>query len=169
MKKLLLLPILALLFVSCEGPMGPPGRDGQDGQVIVGQMFEVTATFNSSNDYQEFFDIPSQIEVFDSDIIMVYILDGVDNNGRDIWQPLPKSFFFDDDDDVLIYSFDYTMVDVSLFLDGTVYFDDLPSEFTQDIIFRVAVLPVDGIQGLNLNNMENVLNAMGNKEIIILH
>ena len=163
MKKLFLLPILALLFVSCEGPMGPPGRDGQ---VIVGQMFEVNATFNSGNDYQEFFDIPSQIDVFDTDVMVAYILIG-DFEGRDIWEPVPQTLFFEDG--TLLYGFNYTLADVSFFLDGSVYLDDLDSSFTQDIIFRVAVLPADQVQGLNLKNMDNVLNAMENKEIIKLH
>ncbi len=164
MKKfLLLLPIFSLLFISCEGPMGPPGRDGQ---VTVGEMFEVNASFNSSNDYQEFFKIPSQIDVFESDVMAAYILVG-EFEGKDIWEPIPQTLFFEDG--TLLYGFNYTLADVSFFLDGTVDLDYLDPSFTQNIIFRVAVLPANQVQGLNLNNMENVLNAIGNKEIIKLH
>lgn len=166
MKKLFLLPLISLLFLSCEGPIGPPGLDGLDGQVILGQMFEVTATFNSSNDYQEFFDIPSEIDVYDTDIIVAYILVG-EFEGRDIWEPLPQTLFFEDE--TLLYGYNYTLADVSFFLDGTVFFGDLPQDFLQNIIFRVAVLPADQIQGLDLNNMDNVLNALENKDIIKLH
>lgn len=163
MKKLLLLPFLALLFVSCEGPMGPPGRDGLDGVNIVGQIFEANVSFNASDNYEVFVDIPSQIEVYPSDIVMAYILVG-DFEGRDIWEPLPQTLFFEDG--TLLYGFNYTLADVSFFLDGTVYLDGLPSDFTQDIIFRVAVIPADNVQGLDLNNMDNVLNSLKNKEII---
>jgi len=164
MKKLFLLPLISLLFLSCEGPMGPPGRDGQ---VIVGQMFEVTASFNAGNDYQEFFDIPSQIDVFASDIIVAYTLVEVTNNGLDVWEPLPQTYFLDGK--TLLYGYNYTLNDVSFFLDGTVDLDYLDPSFTQNIVFRVAVLPVDQVQGLDLNNMDNVLNAMENKDIIKLH
>ena len=178
MKKLLLLSILSLIFISCEGPMGPPGRDGfdgvdgrdgadgADGINIVGQMFEATVSFNSDNEYKVFVDIPSQIEVFDTDIILAYILVG-EYEGRDIWEPLPQTLFFENK--ILLYGYDYTYFDVSFFLDGTVNLDFLDASFTDDIIFRVAVLPADQVQGLDLNNMDNVLNAIGNKEIIKLH
>ena len=166
MKKLLLLPILALLFISCEGPMGPPGRDGQDGVNILGQIFETTVSFNSNDDYSVFVDIPSQIEVYDTDIIVAYILVG-DFEGIDIWEPLPQTLFFEDG--TLLYGFNYTLADVSFFLDGTVDLDYLDQGFTQNIVFRVAVLPADAVQGMDLSNMENVLNAIGNKEVIKLH
>lgn len=167
MKKfLILLPILSLLFISCEGPMGPPGQDGLNGVNILGQIFEAQVNFNAGDNYEVFVDIPNQIEVFDTDIIMAYILVG-EFEGRDIWEPLPQTLFFEDE--TLLYGFNYTTLDVSFFLDGTVDFDNLPSEFTQNIIFRVAVLPADAVQGMDLSNMENVLNAMENKDIIKLH
>lgn len=164
MKKLLLLPLLALLFISCEGPMGPPGRDGVN---IVGQMFEANVSFNAGNGYEVFVDIPSQIDVYDTDIIVAYILVG-EFEGKDIWEPLPQTLFLDDGT-TLLYGYNYTIVDVSFFLDGTTNLDFLDSGFTQDIIFRVAVLPADQVQGLDLNNMDNVLNSLENNEIIKLH
>ncbi len=160
MKKFLLLPILALLFVSCEGPMGPPGRDGQ---VIVGQIFEVNVSFDAADNYEVFVDIPSQIDVYPSDIVVAYILMG-EFEGRDIWEPLPQTLFFGDE--TLLYGYNFTLADVSFFLDGTVFFDSLPSDYTNNIIFRVAVLPADNVQGLDLNNMENVLNYLDNNEVI---
>ncbi len=163
MKKLLLIPFITLLFISCEGPMGPPGRDGLDGINILGQIFEAQINFSAGDNYEAFVDIPNQIEVFDTDIIMAYILVG-EFEGRDIWEPLPQTLFFEDE--TLLYGFNYTTLDVGFFLDGTVDFDNLPSEFTQNIIFRVAVLPADAVQGMDLSNMENVLNSLINKEII---
>jgi len=163
MKKLLLLPVIALLFISCEGPMGPPGRDGQ---VIVGQMFEANISFNAGNDYTEFVDIPSQIDVYPSDIVMAYILTG-EFEGKDIWEPLPQTLFFDDG--TLLYGYNYTLNDVSFFLDGTVNLDFLDPSYKNNIIFRVAVLPADQVQGLNLNNMDSVLSSMGSREIIKLN
>ena len=166
MKKLLWIPVIALLFISCEGPMGPPGRDGLDGINIVGKIFEKTVSFNSGNDYKVFVDIPSQIDVYPSDIIMAYILAG-ESDGKDIWEPLPQTLFFNDG--TLLYGYNYTLVDVGFFLDGTVNLDLLDVDFTQNITFRVAVLPADAVQGININNMESVLNAMNNRDIIKLN
>ncbi len=163
MKKLLLIPFIALLLISCEGPMGPPGRDGQ---VIVGQMFEANISFNAGNDYQEFVDIPSQIDVYPTDIVVAYILAG-DFDGSDIWEPLPQTLFLNEG--TLLYGYNYTEFDVGFFLDGTVDLDQLDSDFTNNIIFRVAVLPADQVQGLDLSNMTNVLNSLENKEIIHLN
>jgi len=163
MKKLLWIPVIALLFISCEGPMGPPGRDGQ---VIVGKMFETTVSFNSNDEYKVYVDIPNQIDVYPTDIIVAYILAG-EFEGKDIWEPLPQTLFFNDG--TLLYGYNYTLVDVGFFLDGTVNLDFLDVDFTQNITFRVAVLPADAVQGLDLNNMESVLNALNNRDIIKLN
>jgi hypothetical protein len=168
MKKLLLLPIISLLLVSCQGDPGPPGRDGVDGLDginILGQIFEAQVDFNANNNYEVLVDIPTQIEVFDTDVVIAYILIG-ENNGIDIWEPLPQTLFFNDG--ILLYGYNFTFEDILFFLDGTVLFDNLPPETTQGVIFRVAILPADAANGLDLNNFENVMNSLKNKEIIRL-
>ncbi len=169
MKKLLLLSIISLLLVSCQGDPGPPGRDGAnglDGINILGQIFEAQVDFNANNNYEVLVDIPTQIEVFDTDVVIAYILIGT-NNGVDIWEPLPQTLFFDDG--ILLYGYNFTFEDVLFFLDGTVFFDNLPPETTQGVIFRVAILPADVAKGLDLTNLENVMNSLKNKEIIKLN
>ena len=87
MKKIaLLLLFVTILFVSCstegtQGPPGPQGPPGTDG--LLGQIFEVEVDFDDLNNYQFLVDFPTTIEVFDSDIVVAYILDAVDN-GIDI-------------------------------------------------------------------------------------
>ncbi|MEN8123985.1 MAG: hypothetical protein ABFR32_02570 [Bacteroidota bacterium] len=167
MKKIL--PILlsvSLLFVSCVSEIGPPGPPGQDGINIMGQIFEAQVNFNDSNNYEVLIDFPSNIEVYDTDVVMAYILSGVDN-GVDIWEPLPQTLFFEDG--ILLYGFNHTYADIQFFLDGTVYLDDLSTQFTQDIIFRVAIIPAESAQGLNLDNLDSVLNSLQNQEIIRLN
>jgi len=169
MKKLLLLSIISLLLVSCQGDPGPPGRDGVDGLDginILGQIFEAQIDFNANNNFEVLVDIPTQIEVFDTDVVMAYILIGT-NNGIDIWEPLPQTLFFDDG--ILLYGYNFTFEDILFFLDGTVFFDNLPPEITQGVIFRVAILPADAAKGLDLNKLENVMNSLKNKEIIRLN
>lgn len=163
MKKILALIFsVSVFFISCEGDQGPPGPPGLDGGLIVGQMFERTVDFTPGNDFEVLIDIPAQIEVLDTDIVLVYTLIEIDN-GVDVWEPLPQTFFFEDG--ILLYSFDYTQQDVNLFLDGTVILDDLSADLTQDITFRMIVIPADDAENINLNNMESLMEAIRLKDV----
>jgi len=170
MKNLFtLLTLVSLLFISCEGEMGPPGRDGLDGLDgvnILGQIFEAQVDFNTGNNFEAYVEFPSNIEVFDTDVVIAYVLVGNDN-GVDIWEPLPQTLFFDEG--ILLYGFNHTFADIVFFMDGTVSLQNLLPELTQDIIFRVAILPADAAQNLDLNNLENVMNSFKNKEVIKLN
>jgi len=166
MKKLSMLVVLfAALLTSCQGDMGPPGPPGLDGldgvDGLIGSIFEVEGDFNPDS-YEFFVDIPSSIVVYDTDVVMAYILNGTDNN-VDIWEPLPQTLFFGND--ILLYGFDYTYFDVRFFLDGTIDFNSLDPLYTDNVIFRVAVIPADFAAGINTLNFEEVMAAMNVKAI----
>ncbi|TDI75295.1 MAG: collagen-like protein, partial [Bacteroidetes bacterium] len=74
MKKIFLLIAIAgsLIFSSCEGDPGPQGEPGIN---ILGQVFEVTVNFTAGNDFSRLVTIPSNVEVFESDVILVYWLE----------------------------------------------------------------------------------------------
>lgn len=158
MKKLSLI-LLLVLFVSCEGEQGPTGPQGPPGP--VGQAFEVQANFNESNNYSAVFPFPDNIQVLETDIVAVYLLWEVDpETGNDVWQPLPVSIFFDNGE--LQYAFDHTAADVQLFLAGDTNLNAVGDEFTQDQIFRVAILPVDYVesQKIDISDMDEVMKAI---------
>ena len=142
MKKLFILFALVSVsfFSSCEGDRGPQGEPGIN---ILGQVFEVTVDFGPGNDYSRLISVPANIEVFESDAILVYLLEDVvpDGNGGslDVWSQLPQTIFVSQG--TLVYNFDHTFVDVRLFLDGNFNLDTLGSEFTNDQTFRIAVVP----------------------------
>jgi len=155
---------LSGVLISCEGPAGPPGppgpvgpagADGADG--LIGSVFEAEISFDKGNEYQELVEFPTSIVVFDSDVVVAYILTAVDN-GTDIWEPLPQTLFFDDD--ILLYGYDYTSSDIRFFIDGTVDFGSLDPIFTDDVIFRVAIIPADFAATIDVGNIENVISAM---------
>ncbi len=163
MKKYITL-LAALFAVSCQGPVGPPGPPGPPGP--IGQAFEVAADFNPGNNYSQIFAIPDEIVVYESDIVVVYLLWKVDEEtGYDVWQPLPVSVFFSNGE--LQYAFDHTVADVRIFLTGDINLNTLGPAFTQNQIFRVVVLPAEYVQSnnINLQNMKAVMKAVSEKKI----
>lgn len=170
MKKLFtLLFVSSLLFVSCEGeqgPPGPPGPAGEDGDGLLGQVFEAEVDFIAANQFEELVLFPDNIVVYDTDVVLAYFLDGV-VDGLDVWEPLPRTLYFEDGE--LLYGFNHTVGDILFFLDGTVNFNNLPDQFTQNVIFRVAILPAEMAESVDLNSLESVMSAVQNKEIMQLN
>jgi hypothetical protein len=143
MKHLFLFLALSssIFFLSCEGDPGPPGEPGVN---ILGQVFEVTVDFTPGNNFSTLVNFPSNVEVFESDVVLVYLLEDVipGNNGSiDVWSQLPQTFFVDQG--TLVYNFDHTFLDVQLFLDGNFDLSTLGSAFTNDQTFRIAVVPAE--------------------------
>lgn len=153
-KKILSLLVIVLLFSSCEGPAGPPGPPGDEGAVLVANAFEIEVDFNAGNGYRILEDYG--FEVFPFDVTLVYILWDQDN-GTDIWRLLPQIVEFNEGQ--LQYNFDFTQNDVSIFLDGTINFDILGDEWTQNQVFRVVVIPADNVGLVNVNNLDEVMKA----------
>lgn len=171
MKTFVLL--LASLFIvsSCEGPMGPPG---QDGDALIGTIFEMEGDFNASNKYELYFDFPQNFEIYNTDVVLVYILwDVVNLNGKntDVWRLMPQTIVLKDispnytETDVLQYNFDYTVNDVRIFLETTMNFNDLLPAETQDQVFRIAVLPADFIAGKKSAEISDLSLLMNSREL----
>lgn len=162
MKKLLIPFILfaAVLFQSCSGPRGPQGPAGKDG--LIGQTFEVEkVNFNASNDWQLRQNYPANVEVLDSDVILVYILWDATTNGQPIWRLLPQAI---DMPRGITYNFDFTPSDYTLFIDApqTVNLGTLSSNVTQNQTFRIVAIPSDFPKGrmssgaVDFNDYESV-------------
>lgn len=163
MKKIIVL-LISVTLLSCEGPQGPPGPPGFDGINILGNVFETVVTFSPANGYSTLVPFPNNIEVFESDVVMVYLLEEQvsDPSGPiDVWTPLPQSFFLDDGSQV-VYNFNHTFLDVNLFLDGNVNLNSLGPGFTNNQVFRIAILPADFAENFdgNLENFSEVMQAL---------
>ncbi len=166
--KLLFTSIIAIAFFACEGPQGPPGfdgldgLDGQDGVNILGQVVEIEGTFSDQNDYSLFFEFPQEIEVFESDLVLVYLLfDQVDDpdggDPIDVWRLLPQTRILDQG--LLQYNYDHTFLDVSIFLEADFDLTTLLPGDTDNQVFRIAVVPAEFGENPNvdLNNIDSVL------------
>lgn len=162
------------VLASCEGEPGPPGRDGldgQDGESFLGSVFEIEGDFSSQNDYTLYFPFPSNVTVYDTDVVLVYILWEIaeDNSGNpiDVWRLLPQTVVLDEG--VLQYNYDHTFVDVQVFLEGTIDFNTLLPAESQDQVFRIVVFPADFLAQKNVDISEYnlLMNSLGVKKDLV--
>lgn len=176
MKKIkILLGIVAVaLTFSCEGPQGPPGfdgldgldgRDGQDGVNILGQVIEIEGTFAAENEYAIFFEFPQTVEVFESDVVLVYLLwEQVDDpdggDPIDVWRLLPQTRILDQG--LLQYNFDHTFRDVNIFLESDFDLSTLQAGDTDNQVFRIAVVPTEFSEdpSVDVSDINSVMGAM---------
>ena len=138
MKKILLLLSLSslLLLSSCY-------TENDTIQIAsLSQVFETTVDFTNSNDYSQLVNIPLDIEVYESDVILVYWLEDVISDGTggtfDVWTPLPQTIYTTQGS--FQYSFNHTFIDVFLFLQGDINLDSLSSNLTNNQTFRIAIV-----------------------------
>ncbi len=170
---------LTVFMVSCDDSVGIDGRDGLDGLDgrdgidgvdgvnILGTVLEVQGSFTAANNFSlltEFSEVAPNLEVFETDVVLVYILFGetTDSNGDpvDIWRLLPQTLIVDQG--LLQYNFDHTFLDVNIFLETD--FDTnllLPGD-TDDQVFRIAVLPAEEASSkMDTSSMSAVMSAIG--------
>lgn len=108
----------------------------------LSQVFETTVDFTNSNDYSQLVNIPLDIEVYESDVILVYWLEDVISDGTgntiDVWTPLPQTIYTNQGS--FQYSFNHTFIDVFLFLQGDINLDSLSGGLTFNQTFRIAII-----------------------------
>lgn len=174
--------VMALFLISCEGPQGPPGfdgfdgfdgrdgtngRDGEDGINILGKVLDIEGSFTPENNYAILYEFPQTIEVFETDVVLVYLLwdQTEDGNGDpvDIWRLMPQTRILDQG--LLQYNYDHTFFDVNLFLEFNFNEADLLSGDTDNQVFRIAVLPAEMTQGkIDTSNIYSVMGRLNIRE-----
>ena len=155
MKKLIPAFFAAIIFAisSCTGPVGPPGipgpqgvpgAPGAPGGIEYAKAFEIVTNFTAANEYSLV--EPYGFEVFDSDVTLVYVLWDVLDDDTPVWRLLPQTAYLSNG--ILSYNYDFTVADVSIFLDGTVAdFGTVPDAYRIDQVFRVVVIPGEFVPG----------------------
>ena len=110
--------------------------------VSLSQVFETTVDFTNANDYSQLVNIPLDIEVYESDVILVYWLEDVISDGTggtiDVWTPLPQTIYTNQGS--FQYSFNHTFIDVFLFLQGDINLDSISGGLTFNQTFRIAII-----------------------------
>lgn len=178
MKKIVILIVTVFSFAlwGCEGsqgpigPMGPQGPEGKPGVNILGQVFEAVANFDAEYDFREFYDFPSYIgdngQIYESDVVLMYILEGVNGN-LDIWEPIP-TMRFAGGNKMFQYSFDYSQIDFSIFIEGNFDLSTLGDNVTQEKIFRIAVIPADFAKMIDPANLADVMQKANISEADVI-
>ncbi len=144
-----------ILLAACEGIPGRDGIDGidgKDGVNILGSAFEIEGDFTEDNDWMLYFKFPNTLKVYESDIVLVYILweqTAVGGKDLDVWRLLPQTIILDEG--ILQYNYDFTMVDVQIFLSGTIAFNTLLPAESQNQVFRIVVMPADFAMDFSLD------------------
>jgi len=171
MKKIIsLLFISVFVLTSCgndgaigpQGPQGPQGPAGADG--LIGTVIDLQGNFNSADDFLELDFNAKGIEVFESDVVLVYLKTGEDGTAGglpvEVFSMLPQTYFIDGQ--ILQYDFDFTFFTVQIFLKGTFDFDALDSSYTTNQKFRIVVVPAEFAEtsGVDLSNMNAVMHAL---------
>lgn len=171
MKKLFVALFGIIVLTSCsgdEGPMGPAGPPGPQGPYIVGTVFEIegvnlTAVNNYSfvGFYADY--VPADIEILRSDVVLIYLLEDI-VDGKDIWSLLPQTFFLQGGG-IVQYNFNHTDVDFEIYLHGNINLGTLGPGFTQNQIFRIAILPAEFANSMKMDftDYDSVISAMRTK------
>lgn len=149
MKRILLFLAFSstIIFTSCEGDPGPPGADGTS---LLGQVFEISPSYNYQDYPANAYSSPTYnfpVEVFESDVVLVYRLSGIDedvNPPADVWTQLPQSVFYDDNSgDVFQYNFNNSFVSIQFTIEGNFDLTTIGSDNLNGQTFRVAVVPAE--------------------------
>ncbi|MCM4161196.1 collagen-like protein [Antarcticibacterium flavum] len=180
MKKiftLLFMSVFALTSCSNDGPQGPPGPPGPQGppgpgggDAEIGTVIDLVGTFNAANDYSLLLDFNEEnIEVFESDAVLVYMKTGEDGTADgapvEVFRMLPQTYYINGE--ALQYNFDFTFFDVLIFLDGTVDLASLDTDYTNDRVFRVVIVPAEFAETMDTLNIDAVLKSLDIQEMDI--
>lgn len=167
MKKIVLYLFTVAALAACTGstgPMGPPGPQGPSGDggdAIVGQTFEFEdVDFDyepGPNLWSTIIDIPGEIEVFDSDAILVYRLE-IDGN-VETFSLIPQNFFLAEG--TIQYVYNHTSMDIEIMIDGDFDLSSLSTAFTNDQVFRFVVIPSDFANDptVNIDTFSDLLDS----------
>ncbi|QNF31693.1 hypothetical protein HUW51_02745 [Adhaeribacter swui] len=126
------------------GPQGPPGESGADSA----QVFDIPgATFTAAEEYSLGLEFDEEFPVGASDIMLVYRLVGVSQDGNTpFWSPLPATYTVQGQS--LTYNFAYSNTAVLLFLESAADLSGADfKNYTTDQVFRFVLIPGRNIGG----------------------
>jgi len=175
----ILIPIITffILLTSCNdngsiGPRGPIGSPGPQGPVGAsgesGYVFEYSNVNFTAPDYATILPYPEDFDGLASDVALGYLLwDVQEINGEaiEVWRLLPQTVFTENG--MLQYNFDFTAIDIRLFLEANYSLDLLMAMDTDEWVVRVVIVPGNFWDGgrLDATNYYEVSEALNLPEL----
>ncbi len=161
-RKILPLICFTFLLLSCS-------NDDDVDLDTIGQTFEISnVDFNTNDGFSSTVNVvvPNNISVFESDVPLVFVLDpdATAANGADVFEPLPRTFFFNNGG-FAQYRFNFIfdnptgIFDLDLVLESD-DFDALGNGFTQNQVFRIVIVPSEFAQANDTSNLNEVLSQL---------
>lgn len=134
MKRIFLL----LTVVAMTALTGCSEDDRVDNDTIA-EVFEINqnTTFTAANSYKINYTLNPPI--YNSDMILVYRLSG-SNGNNDVWEALPQTYYFNGGADDLLYTFDFSVNDLNIYVDSSFPAEEAPA-FSVNQVFRVVIIP----------------------------
>lgn len=165
--RLLSFALLVLAFSACDGSRGPVGPEGPPGPEILPTSFEFETELTAGNNFEFFYDIPDGIDVFESDMMLVYVLeDYIEEDDLDVWRQLPITEFTSGGTRVI--DFDFTLVDVRIFMDANYPLSS--ADNSDEFWVRAVHVPAEFLNGNKAKDIRKAktirdLEALLNTEI----
>ena len=121
------------------------------------KVFEVTRSFSPQNDFSNL--VTFNPPIFASDVVLVYVLWDVQNDGTPVWRLMPQTVQLFEGD--LQYNYDFTRFDVNLFLSSLDFpLTILGPEWTQNQTFRIVLVPASFGGKMDYSNYDNVIQKL---------
>ena len=165
---------LSLFLTSCTdrgpvGPVGPQGPQGPAGPSILPVSFEFNADLLRSNGFEHFQDLPPQIDIIETDVMLAYVLEEyIPEDDLEVWRKMPVIDF--NNRGTRILDFDFTFVDMRIFVDAS-YNLGAADEYRQ-LLIRAVHIPADFLNAVSAQKVKEAetmseLEAIIGKEIEI--
>lgn len=144
--------VIATITQSCSYTETPQPITNE----FLAEVFEVKADFNSGNEFRSYYKLDPII--YDSDVLLVYELSGIDSKGGKIWKALPQVYTLNEG--IMQYNFDFSKIDFSIFLDSTFDPMKLNSSWRINKTFRVVIVPGKFSHLIDKNDLNNVMTTL---------
>jgi len=154
MKKFFSLLVLGFLVITLFSCKDDDNFEDHDTYSVVA---DATGTFDSSNN----FTLIKDIDIFDSDVVLVYRNTNSNTNSAPVWQFIPKTYYLSGGRE-LDYNFDFTTKDIQIYTQANFDQNTMSAEEKNQYLinqtFRMVLVPAS--YGKNANVDYNDYNSV---------